>query len=150
MTIPTREEALEILDCIPSDYQQVDELKSWLRSYIESHTGESLAHEWHERFGLTCCKVCGFVRNENSDTKGCRGPVYVSLRDASPVQPDAALTEALTRIEELEGALRPFIKAAGCLHDDEPDDMPIFLRRETNIKAGDLRRAATLTQGIKE
>ena len=87
MTTPTREDALAMLDSIPSDYQQVDELKARLRSYIESHTGEPMAHEWRGRFGLTCCKVCGLVRKENSDTNGCRGPVYVSLRDASPVQP---------------------------------------------------------------
>lgn len=95
MTIPKREEALKALDKLSSDYDLAGgwspdpmPLLATLRSYIESHTGEVLAHEWHERFGLTCCKVCGLVRNENSDAKGCRGPVYVSLRDASPVQPD--------------------------------------------------------------
>lgn len=85
MTIPTREEALRALDKIHT--ASVWEAIATLRSYIEGHTGEPLAHEWHERFGLTCCKVCGLVRNENGDTRGCRGPVYVSLRDASPVQP---------------------------------------------------------------
>lgn len=44
-------------------------------------------HHWIERFGLTCCRVCGFVRRADGKNKPCRGPVYVELR--APAQPQA-------------------------------------------------------------
>lgn len=38
------------------------------------------AHDWFQRFSLTVCKKCGYVRNATSDQRGCRGPVRVGLR----------------------------------------------------------------------
>lgn len=37
-------------------------------------------HDWFEWRGMTCCRLCGNVRNETSDTRSCKGPVKVALR----------------------------------------------------------------------
>ena len=71
--------------------------------------------------------------------------------NAAPV---AALTEALTRIEELEVALKPFAadyemwrKAVDDRNIDDDHDIAIH----TQLSVGDLRKASTtLTQGIGE
>lgn len=44
------------------------------------------AHDWFKRYGLTCCRKCGFVKNSNSDAKGCVGVVKVELRAPSPTE----------------------------------------------------------------
>ena len=38
------------------------------------------AHDWHLRFGLTCCKACGIVRRADGKNKPCPGPVRIGLR----------------------------------------------------------------------
>ncbi len=55
-----------------------------------------LAHDWHDRFGLTCCRVCGFVRRGDGTSSSCRGPVRLVLRDSAGPQ-DAAAIRALTK-----------------------------------------------------
>jgi len=44
----------------------------------EAYAGERnfvAAHEWHERFGLTCCRVCGIVQRADGKNKPCKGPM---------------------------------------------------------------------------
>ena len=40
----------------------------------------SPAHDWFLFKGMKCCRVCGNVWNETSDTRPCKGPSKVSLR----------------------------------------------------------------------
>jgi hypothetical protein len=37
-------------------------------------------HSWFQRFGLTCCKLCGIVRRADGNNSRCPGPVRVGLR----------------------------------------------------------------------
>ena len=39
------------------------------------------AHDWFQRFGLTCCKRCGVVQRADGQNKPCPGPVRVGLRN---------------------------------------------------------------------
>lgn len=41
----------------------------------------SESHDWFRRFGLTCCKRCGFVKRADGGNKPCPGPVRVGLRN---------------------------------------------------------------------
>ena len=37
-------------------------------------------HDWHERFGKTCCRRCGIVRRADGTANRCRGFVTVRTR----------------------------------------------------------------------
>lgn len=39
-------------------------------------------HAWFQRFGLTCCKLCGIVKRRDGANKPCPGPVRVELRQS--------------------------------------------------------------------
>lgn len=39
-----------------------------------------MGHDWHLRFGLTCCKRCGIVRRADGLNRACTGPVRLGLR----------------------------------------------------------------------
>lgn len=46
-------------------------------------------HDWHERFNLTCCKVCGIVRRADGKNKPCRGPMRLRpMERFRPLEPD--------------------------------------------------------------
>ena len=32
-----------------------------------------IKHWWHQRFGLTCCRQCGFVKNDKNADALCKG-----------------------------------------------------------------------------
>jgi hypothetical protein len=40
-------------------------------------------HTWFEKFGLTCCRLCGIVQRHDKSNKPCRGSVHVGLREQS-------------------------------------------------------------------
>jgi len=54
-------------------------------------------HDWHERFGLTCCRRCGRVKRRDGENKPCPGQVKVTPRGR----------EALRQIEEARDANQP-------------------------------------------
>ena len=65
----------------------------------------------------------------------------------------AALTEALTRIEELEGALEPFAQALFFDPSGADEEIAGFTWGDLfagQVMLGDLRRATAITKGIKE
>lgn len=94
-------------------------------------------HDWHERFGLTCCLKCGVVRRADGKNKPCPGIVRVGLRAPSP-------TETGTDAVRLAlGALRPFAEAAGTYDRRWSDDECIYTgeTRAKNVLVGHLRAA---------
>lgn len=66
-------------------------------------------HDWHERFNLTCCRLCGIVRRADDKNSPCRGVVHVAFRDdAPPVEQEVesrALPAPSPEVEEVAGRL---------------------------------------------
>lgn len=80
-----------------------------------------LSHVWIERFGLTCCGMCGIVRRRDRLNSTCRGLVRVSLRDS-----DASLAEDPKGLSGEAAAAR----AEGIAH-------PAAINHHDRIKGGD-------------
>jgi len=55
-------------------------MSSAFRRVVRALREADETHEWFERYGLTCCKVCGIVRRADGQNKPCKGPVSVGPR----------------------------------------------------------------------
>lgn len=63
----------------------------WTEAFASEHMWPShRSHDWFEFKGMKCCRSCGNVWNDTSDTRSCKGPAKVGPRALqAPATPDA-------------------------------------------------------------
>jgi len=59
----------------------------WTEARATDHMWCDYSHDWHERFGLTCCRDCGIVKRADDQNRPCKGPARLR-----PVESQASPT----------------------------------------------------------
>ncbi len=119
----------------------------WTEAFASEHMWPAhKPHDWFEFKGMKCCRSCGYVWNDTSDSRSCKGPAKVGPRSAltplpAPVGGEAYLHNARDVISALDAALAAAEAEVERLQDDEDK-----AAREMQVVIQGLRDRATTAE----